>query len=117
MDNKLENLYQKIDIHLYQAQLKYEEYIKLYGEFREAYINAKVEYEKRLSEEIEKSYKKGDKVTVVKEMAKNRCIEEYHQMLKNETFYKKYKALMVGLESRINTIKALMRMKLGEIIK
>jgi len=112
---ELNKLYAELDYNLYIAQRSYENAIKKYGLFREAYINAKVKYENKLSEIIEKLYKKGDKVTVVQKIAHGKCMKEYHDMLMYETKYKKYRALMNGFLERINMIKYLMKIKIGEL--
>ncbi|MBU1145120.1 MAG: hypothetical protein KJ971_04605 [Firmicutes bacterium] len=100
-----------IDKELFQAQHRYERAIVQYMKFRDAWVDAKVDYEKLLGEKVESIKDKTDKVTNAKEIAKSYNIEKYREMLKLETRYKYYKKVCEGLSERIQTIKYIGRIK------
>jgi len=113
---ELSHIYANLDKHLYKAQIQYEEVIEKYGEAREYYAECVIEYEKAFAEEVKKLNSKNIPVTIVKEIAKLNCIEQYEKMLKAKALYKKYKANKEAYEERINTIKFLSKIKFNMFV-
>ena len=107
----VKQIYARIEYHLFDAQSSYESAIQNYGKFRDQWIDEKVDYEKLFAETVRNIASTGEKVTIIKEIAKTKCIDEYRKMLHTETRYKYYKKLCEGLNERIQTIKYLGRAK------
>ena len=70
-------------------------------------------YEKKFSERI--PFHRSAGITIAKELAKGDCLEEYKAMLDAETIKKKFSYFIKAGEEKINTIKAIMRVHVGNI--
>lgn len=106
-----------LDTWMYESQRLYEQAIKEYIRFREAEIEAEIEYNKQFAAGICKHRSSGEKVTIVKEIVKAECHESYEAMMKAESRKSHYAKYIEAFENRINMLKYLMKRKYGEMSK
>jgi hypothetical protein len=100
-----------LDGWLFESQRLYEEAVKKYIKFKEAEIDAEITYDNAMADQITKLSADGGKVTVMKEIAKSRCAEEYANMMQMNAKKRRYEKWILALESRIQMLKYLMKRK------
>lgn len=112
---ELSEIESNLDDWLYNSQRLYEEAVKKYIQFKEVHIECQIKYEKKFAEIISKYTGKGEKVTIIKEIAQAECSEEFRIMMQTEAKKKRYTMWITAIESRLNMLKYLMRRKYGEM--
>jgi sialic acid synthase SpsE len=109
---ELSHVEANLDRWIFETQKAYETAISEYIKFKEAYTESEITYDKKFAEEIAKRAGAGEKVTIIKELAKVECENEYRKMKKLEAQKKKYTMWITAFENRINMLKYLMRRKM-----
>ena len=105
-------LYADSDKMLWLTQEQYEDTIKLKVKAREAWLNAKMAYEKVYLDAMERCKIKGEPVTLTKEKAQRECFALYEQMCILENEKKRFDSFIGLYSERINTIKAILKTKI-----
>jgi len=108
------SFYSHIDEKLVESQREYGEVTEKYIEARELYMNAMLKYEMAYANAVSSRKVDGEKVTVVRELAKQDAFTEYEAMVRAEHLKKRYMYMREIIQEKLNTCKALMRMKLGD---
>jgi hypothetical protein len=111
----LNTIVANLDEWLVESQKLYETAIKQYIKFKEQEIEKQISYNKKFAETIVSLKDSKHPITYTKEIAKAQCGEEYKDLMMAESQKKHYKSYIGAFESRINMIKILMRIKIGEL--
>jgi hypothetical protein len=107
----LTEIYARSDEMLLTATAEYEQLTIELVAYREKHTNAFLAYEKAYADTIEQLKTADEKITIMKELAKRRCFEQYADMLRLEDHYKRVGALRESKLERINTLKKIIDMK------
>lgn len=107
----IEQLHATSDRILWKTNEQFQEQNIILQNAGSAYTDAKILYESKYAIEIEILKNSGQPISIIKELAKKSCFEEYANMVQLE---RKKKNARIGVEyllERINSIKQIIKIK------
>lgn len=103
-----------LDRLLYFSQKKYESTTSDLAKARDFHTDKKLKYELAFADFV-RDNKEAGTITVLKEIALSACKNEYRELLEAEAYVKKLQDGLSMWGERLNTLKALAKMNLGNM--